>query len=51
MKLKLVKLENRYKQQLFDMLDEWYSSGEKLFLMQSEKRIIMILKNTAAVWK
>ena len=30
MKLKLVKLENRYKQQLFDMLDEWYSSGEKI---------------------
>ncbi len=30
MKLKLVKLERRYKQQLFDMLDEWYSAGEKI---------------------
>lgn len=30
MKLKLVKLENRYKQQLFDMLDEWYRSGERI---------------------
>lgn len=30
MKLKLVKLENKYKQQLFDMLDEWYGSGEKI---------------------
>lgn len=30
MKLKLVKLENRYKQQLFDMLDEWNSAGEKI---------------------
>jgi len=30
MKLKLVKLENRYKAQLFDMLDEWTSVGEKI---------------------
>ena len=30
MKLKLVKLENKYRQQLFDMLDEWYSTGEKI---------------------
>lgn len=30
LKLKLVKLENGYKQQLFDMLDEWYSTGEKI---------------------
>ena len=30
MKLKLVKLENRYRQQLFDMLDKWYSTGEKI---------------------
>ncbi|MDE7131110.1 MAG: GNAT family N-acetyltransferase [Lachnospiraceae bacterium] len=30
MKLKLVKLEDRYKQQLFDMLDEWYSAGEEI---------------------
>ncbi len=30
MTLKLVKLEYRYKQQLFDMLDEWYSAGEKI---------------------
>ncbi len=30
MKLKLVKLENRYRQQLFDMLDEWYSIGEDI---------------------
>ena len=28
LKLKLVKLENRYKDQLFDMMDEWYSAGE-----------------------
>lgn len=30
MKLKLVKLEYGYKQQLFDMLDEWYGTGEKI---------------------
>lgn len=30
MTLKLVKLEYRYKRQLFDMLDEWYSTGEKI---------------------
>ena len=30
MRLKLVKLESRYKQQLFDMLDEWHSAGEKI---------------------
>ena len=30
MKLKLVKLESKYKQQLFDMLDEWYNTGEKI---------------------
>lgn len=30
MTLKLVKLEYRYKQQLFDMLDEWYGSGEEI---------------------
>ena len=30
MKLKLVKLEYRYKQQLIDMLDEWYSTGEEI---------------------
>lgn len=30
MKLKLVRLENKYKQQLFDMLDEWYGSDEEI---------------------
>ena len=30
MKLRLVKLENSYKQQLFDMMDEWYNAGEKI---------------------
>lgn len=30
MKLKLIRLENKYKQHLFDMLDEWYASGEKI---------------------
>ena len=28
--LKLVKLEEKYKNQLFDMMDEWYSTGEKI---------------------
>lgn len=28
--MKLVKLENKYKPQLFDMLDEWYAYGEKI---------------------
>ena len=28
--LKLVKLEEKYKTQLFDMMDEWESSGEKI---------------------
>lgn len=27
---KLVKLEEKYKLQLFDMLDEWYQTGEKI---------------------
>ena len=30
MKLKLVKLENRYRQQMFDMMDEWCSADEKI---------------------
>lgn len=30
MKLKLVKLENKYKKQLFDMMDEWRATGEKI---------------------
>ena len=30
MKLKLVRLENKYKQQLFEMLNEWYGSGEEI---------------------
>lgn len=30
MNLKLVKLSAAYKKQLFDMLDEWYSTGEKI---------------------
>ena len=30
MKLKLVKLENQYRQQLFDMMDEWCGTGEKI---------------------
>lgn len=30
MKLKLVKLEEKYKGQLFDMMDEWYADGEKI---------------------
>ncbi len=28
--MKLVKLEEKYKSQLTDMLDEWYASGEKI---------------------
>ena len=28
--LKLVKLDKKYKTQLFDMMDEWTSSGEKI---------------------
>lgn len=28
--LKLVKLEEKYKKQLFDMMDEWYATGEKI---------------------
>jgi len=28
--LKLVKLEEKYKNQLFDMMDEWYLAGEKI---------------------
>jgi len=30
MKLRLVKLDKKYKSQLIDMLDEWYSTGEKI---------------------
>ena len=30
MELKLVKLEDKYKEQLFDMLDEWYAAGEEI---------------------
>ncbi|MDO5156529.1 MAG: GNAT family N-acetyltransferase [Eubacteriales bacterium] len=30
MNLKLVKVSLDYKKQIFDMLDEWYSSGEKI---------------------
>lgn len=30
MNLKLVKLANEYKNQLFDMMDEWYATGEKI---------------------
>lgn len=30
MKLKLVKLEDKYKPQLLDMLSEWYASGEEI---------------------
>ena len=30
MKLKLVKLEENYKKQLFDMMDEWCATGEKI---------------------
>lgn len=29
--LKLVKLEEKYKKQLFEMMDEWSNSGEKIF--------------------
>ena len=28
--LKLVKLEEKYKKQLFEMMDEWSNSGEKI---------------------
>lgn len=28
--IRLVKLEEKYKPQLFDMLDEWYATGEKI---------------------
>ena len=30
LKLKLVRLENKYKHQLFEMLDEWYASNEEI---------------------
>lgn len=30
MKLRLVKLEDRYKDQLINMMDEWYQTGEKI---------------------
>lgn len=30
MKLKLVKLHDKYKMHLYDMMDEWYASGEKI---------------------
>ncbi|MDE6690879.1 MAG: GNAT family N-acetyltransferase, partial [Clostridia bacterium] len=30
MKLKLVRLENKYKRQLFEMMDEWYGSNEEI---------------------
>lgn len=30
MNLKLVKLSGAYKEQLFEMMDEWYSTGEKI---------------------
>lgn len=30
MELKLVRLESKYKKQLFDMLDEWHRAGEKI---------------------
>ncbi len=28
--MKLVKLEEKYKSQLFDMLEKWYATGEKI---------------------
>ena len=31
MNLKLVKLEEKYKKHLFDMMEEWYSSGEDIY--------------------
>lgn len=30
MKLRLVKLDEKYREQLFDMMDEWYADGEKI---------------------
>ena len=30
MKLRLVKLSEKYKSQLFDMMEEWYATGEKI---------------------
>ena len=30
MQLRLVQLEDKYKEQLFDMLDEWYEVGEEI---------------------
>ena len=32
MNLKLVKASSAYKKQICDMLDEWYSTGEKIVL-------------------
>lgn len=29
-RLRLVKLEDTYKKHLFEMLDEWYATGEKI---------------------
>lgn len=28
--LKLIKLDNMYKKQLFDMMEEWHSTGEEI---------------------
>ena len=37
MKLKLVKLEQKYRPQLDDMLGEWYASGEKIIPYASRR--------------
>lgn len=35
MSLRLVKLSKTYKRQIFDMMDEWTASGEKIILFLS----------------
>lgn len=43
MDLQLVKMSEKFKPQLLDMMDEWTKPGKPLFHGQSGKSIIMIL--------
>lgn len=42
MKIKLVRLTNEYKTQLFDMMNEWMKSNEKIFPTSIAVMIITI---------
>ena len=46
MRLRLVKLSEEYKEQLYDMMDEWYADGGKLSLMPSEGVITVTGRRT-----